>query len=452
MNSNKEQNLGRVPHVRKLPFIYRCCNWIGRITGTIILVPHLWKIGDRAEQIYFGLLKARREGKKLFILLPYELPWRFSYQIVNREVTILNSEYRVSPSNVIPHIIGRVVITLYFALSRSISFLLKRLFQIELNALHTAPSIGTYSLWQPEDQMPGFSWEVVDTYEWSKQLEKPLKITLTKQQKLNGELKRLEMGLPEDAWFFCLHVREDGFWNNQTGYRSADIDNYIEAIKEVTSRGGWIVRMGDSTMKRLPLEMEHVIDYPFTSVKSDLMDLYLVSKCQAFLGTSSGLLEIATLFQRPIIMTNMFSWLWGFPPKEGDIGLLKHLYSKSRNRFLSIYEWVSEGSKANFYKDIQDDYILFENDSEEIKTLVQEFLGRSDDWQPTSIQRKFSKYRAREGRIFIRDCEPMWEDNFFETFVRYQLASRLDSAIGVLGDEFLQRNWQSSVRHLSKID
>src|SRR3989344_5660362 len=94
-----------------MPMIYRLCNWIGKLTGTIVLVPHLWCSGDRAEHTYFGLLKARRERKKLFILLPYELPWRLSYNMTNAEISDVESEYRAFPSSNLPYIVGRVLIT-----------------------------------------------------------------------------------------------------------------------------------------------------------------------------------------------------------------------------------------------------------------------------------------------------------------------------------------------------
>ena len=330
-----------------LPAIYRLCSWIGKLTGTVILVPHLWCSGDRADHTYFGLLQARRERKKLFILLPYELPWRLNYRMTNAEISNVESEYRAFPSNNIPYIIGRVLITAYFAFYRTLGFALRRLFGFKLSELYVVPSMGTYTLYQPDDRMPGFSWEVADRYDWRKQLETPLRISIGKRKQAIADGWRARIGLPRDAWFVCLHVRESGFHKDQGYWRNGSMDNYIGAIEEVTSRGGWVVRMGDASMKRLPA-MERVIDYPFTEAKSGLMDVYLISECRAYIGVHSGILSVAMLFQRPIILTNMTNWGVVVPPKKGDIGLLKHVYSKSRNRFLSVREWVAEGPRAIF--------------------------------------------------------------------------------------------------------
>ena len=429
-----------------MPLVYRLSNWIGEMTGTIILVPHLWCVGDRAEHVYFGLLKARREGKKLFILLPYELPWRLSYHMTNIEVSSVESEYLAFPSNRLPHVVGSVLITACFAFFRTLGFVLRRLFRTELHHFYLVPSMGTYTLFQPQECMPGFSWDVVDKYEWRKQLQAPPRVWIGQRKRAIAGRRRGEMGLPEDAWFVCLHVREGGFRNDQSYWRNANIENYIEAIEEVTGRGGWVVRMGDATMKRLPL-MERVIDYPFTEAKSDLMDVYLISECRAYIGTPSGLLAVATLFQRPIILTNMNTWLFGFPPKKGDIGVLRHIYSKSKGRFLSVREWIAEGFAGNFYRALGDDYVLYENDPEELRTIVSEFFDRDDDWQPSELQRQLGELRIREGRRQLSECVPMIHDLLADTHFRYQMASRVDSAVGTLGAEFLRRNWERSVRH-----
>ena len=114
------------------------------------------------------------------------------------------------------------------------------------------------------------------------------------------------MGLPNNAWFVCLHVRDGGYCGDhqQASTRNADIMNYLDAIEEVTSPGGWVVRMGDSNMPRLP-PVKQVIDYPFLAEKCALMDIYLIKECQLYMGMPSGILDVAMLFQRPTIVTNL---------------------------------------------------------------------------------------------------------------------------------------------------
>lgn len=245
-----------------------------------------------------------------------------------------------------------------------------------------------------------------------------------------------------------MHVREGGFRNDdQRVERNAHIANYIEAIEEITRRGGWVMRMGDATMTKLPV-MERVIDYPFTRFKSALMDVYLVSQCRFYIGMPSGILDMALLFQRPMITMNMSSWLFPFPQKQCDICLFKHVYSKSRNRFLSIREWLTEPFEAVWFLTLGDDYVFHENDAQELKAVVKEFLDRGDNWESTPLQRQFSELRVRNGRKLISESS-IAGNVFDDMHQRYRLASRLDSAVGMVGAEFLQQNWESDARNLS---
>jgi putative glycosyltransferase (TIGR04372 family) len=315
-------------------------------------------------------------------------------------------------------------------------------------------------LWNPE-RVAEFSWDMVKQYDWPRQLEEPLQVSLEKEKRLTAERQRLLMGLPEDAWFVCLHVRESGFHKDHYSERNANILNYVGAIKEITSRGGWVVRMGDASMTKLPI-MDRVIDYPFTKAKSALMDVYLISQCQLYIGMTSGIYDVARLFQRPMIMANMNNWLWTFPVRKGDLGVAKHIYSKSKGRFLTVSEWLLEPwAGVSFSHNIGDDYVFHENTPEELRAVVKEYFDRRDDWEPTLLQRQFNEARIQRGRELLSnriytadDVQLYYRKNVvdYDLFERYRLASRLESAVGMLGAEFLEQNWDSTVGNLKLTD
>lgn len=448
-----------------MTLFYKLWDWLGKVTGTIILTPHTYVVGNCAEEIYFGLLQARREQKKLIILYPFELPGRLKFGLPNIELLDVDSEYLL-PLNRFVFVIARLLITAYFAFFRSFSLLLRLILGRHLNDVYRTPKIGALTLWQPKDAMTSFSWEVVDRYQWRKQLETPLQVSIREQKKVIAEELRRQMGLPKDAWFACLHVRESGFRDTNTykegnsySERNANILNYISAIEEITSRGGWVVRMGDSTMTKLP-PMERVIDYPFTNQKSALMDIYLISECRVYIGMMSGIYDVARLFQRPMIMTNMNNWMWTFPIMRCDLGVMKHIYSKSRNRFLSIQEWLAEPwSAVSFSHKVGEDYEFHENTPDELRAVVKEFFDRDADWKETPLQRSFAELRIRRGKEILsevmfsaNDVTPYFRKDIvnYDFTERYRLASRLDSAVGVLGTEYLQENWEDDVLNKKK--
>lgn len=201
-------------------------------------------------------------------------------------------------------------------------------------------------------------------------------------------------------------------------------------------------------MTRLPA-MERVIDYPFTKAKSALMDVYLISECSLYIGMISGIYDVARLFQRPMIMTNMTNWLVAFPQLRNDLGVMKHIFSKSKNRFLTVREWLAEpwDAVAHSHK-LGDDYVFHENTPDELRAVVTEYFARGAHWQPTPLQLKFNDLRVRRGTELINeaiysadDVQLYYRKNVvaYDVMNRYRIASRLDSAVGMLGRSFYGR-------------
>ena len=63
-----------------------------------------------------------------------------------------------------------------------------------------------------------------------------------------------------------MHVREGGFKNDWNNPLNVNIQNCIDSIREITSRGGHVVRLGDATMQKLP-KIEGLIDYHLPNLK-----------------------------------------------------------------------------------------------------------------------------------------------------------------------------------------
>jgi putative glycosyltransferase (TIGR04372 family) len=430
-----------------MTLFHRLCVWIGNLTGTIIVIPHPLTVGNTAEDIYFGLLKARRENRKLAILFPYQLPWRLQLPLTNLEVIGVESDYMAFGRGSVPGLLGGLLITACFGFFRGLSIVLQRIFGFQFSEWYILPMTGQDILWKPHGRMEVFSWGMVHAYDWPGQIATPVEVTLNKGKRAVAEAERCRMGLPMEAWFVCLHVREPGYWNDAISGapRNADIHNYFDAIREITRRGGWVVRMGDASMKRLPA-MERVIDYPFTDSKSALMDVYLISECRAYIGMQSGILDVAALFQRPIIMTNMAGWLFPFAQKKGDLALFKHVFSRAQKRFLSVEEWLREPWGATAPNPSQEDYVFHENSPYELAEIVREYFDREDSRPHTALQQEFNDFRLRRGRELLG--QPiMPTDRYSDLHLRYRFASRLDSCVGHAGADFLHRNWKASSRN-----
>ena len=177
---------------------------------------------------------------------------------------------------------------------------------------------------------------------WHAENRKPV-VTLTPDIDRRGRLALEGAGVPHDAWFVTLHVREAASKNLHASLHNvlnASIVDYLPAIKEITSRGGWVVRIGDTAMTPLA-PMPNVLDYSHSSIRSDWMDVYLLSRCRFFLGTSSGPAYVPQDYGVPCVLTN-----W-WPPAQRpwhpqDIFIPK-LYRKAKDgSILSLSRSLAE--------------------------------------------------------------------------------------------------------------
>ncbi len=205
-----------------------------------------------------------------------------------------------------------------------------------------------------------------------------------------GELVLGKLGVPKGSWYVCLHVREPGFhrkWHKSNpGTRNADVMTYLPAIREVIARGGYVIRLGDSSMRPLPKE-KGVVDYALSDSKSDFMDVFLCATCKFFIGTNSGLGLVPPIFGVPCAMTN-----WspvGLPQwYPSDSYIPKLVYSSKLGRIMTFPEMLfSEAGWLQFEKPLAEAGMRsVDNSPEEIKQLVIEMMESDESKSISTIE------------------------------------------------------------------
>jgi len=250
------------------------------------LTPNLYTVGNCAEEIISGVNAAKSRNKKLFILYPYDLPFIFKWKLTNNELFLLESKHIFKQGRYML-LSTRLLITIAYIPIRIYALIARDFFKKRVGESTLMPRIGGKEIYVP-DGVNKFDYNLVKKFvsEW-RGAQAVTDFKIRKSRLLNNQLSSLKksLGMCEDDWYVCLHVRESGFRNDagRREYRNSNVYNYIKAIKEITSRGGWIIRMGDDTMQRLP-DMERVIDYPFSEHKNDLNDILLIKHCYFYLG------------------------------------------------------------------------------------------------------------------------------------------------------------------------
>ena len=184
---------------------------------------------------------------------------------------------------------------------------------------------------------------------WSARHEDRPLLSLSEEQIASGRAMARAISLPEDATFVCLHVREGGYHGDaghrQRIFRMAD---YLPAVRAVTDRGDWLVRVGDPSMSPLP-PMERVIDYARHPARAPALDVYLAARCRFFIGTNSGPMFMPRLFGRPALITS-YMFLFGGPPLGPRSRVLPKLLKRGR-RTPSFARMMSDAYMKSTYNE-----------------------------------------------------------------------------------------------------
>ena len=152
-----------------------------------------------------------------------------------------------------------------------------------------------------------FFWDLASrTHQrWHKEGRGPL-LELPPDVAAQGWALLEKAGVPRGAWFVAWHVR-DIRWKGLTAglqaIRNADTASYLQAIGEITRRGGFIIRMGDGETAPLP-PLANVIDYRHSDMRADWMDVFLLARSRFVLGSASGPIFVPPLYGVPVVLTN----------------------------------------------------------------------------------------------------------------------------------------------------
>ncbi len=135
-----------------------------------------------------------------------------------------------------------------------------------------------------------------------------------------GENLRKSLGIPKDAQYVCLGVKEAAYYASITpdkGYgqdlshqandsRNVDIANYMLAATHLANLGIYVVRVGSAVTLPLPKDRhERIIDYA-TEARSELGDVILGANCKFSICATTGVWVFTALQNRPIVNCDQY--------------------------------------------------------------------------------------------------------------------------------------------------
>ena len=243
-------------------------------------------------------------------------------------------------------------------------------------------------------------WSAIDiaNQAWSKENREPV-VKLSDSIEARGMKILKRWGLLSDAWFVVIHVRE-GDHRAHARLQNADITTYFPMIREIVSRGGWVIRMGSPLMTPLP-KMQNVIDYAHAIERVDWMDVFLWAKAKFSIATNSGGSEAPMCFGTPVIRTNYSSFgHCSFFEKSFMVPKLYKLKSEKipmslQQALRTPIPWCESTVHENI------EFEIINNSPQDLVDAAVEMFARFDknNWDMTDQQSNAQNIRLSEGAV-----------------------------------------------------
>ena len=211
-------------------------------------------------------------------------------------------------------------------------------------------------------------------------------IKFNNKEKIEGDNYLKKIGF-HNKKFVTFSSRSFSFHDEKiNSVRNSSINNKISSMKFLVSKGYKAIRMGKNEKEKLNNKDTNIVDYATSSDRSDFLDVYLVSKCEFMLSTSSGLFELAVLFRKPRLIVNYFN-IEGLEYYPLNLMImLKKIKNLSTNKYVSFEEVYKK--KLHYNDSVSQinnlGYEVIENSEQEIKRATENFLHLIDNGFETS--------------------------------------------------------------------
>lgn len=176
---------------------------------------------------------------------------------------------------------------------------------------------------------------------WYSQDLKPLPILNGRETACCRNLMKSVLGI-SPKHFFTLQVRSPAYRNESTWdwnyFRNSDPQRYYQSIYNSLEDHEKCVVVGEKRDLCIPSEFSHkIINYPESSLKSELFDIFLMSNTCLHIGTESGLSHIPAINCIPTLILDLYSYasLFSF----NTVWVPRHLFlNKSKVAMHSLFE------------------------------------------------------------------------------------------------------------------
>ena len=242
-------------------------------------------------------------------------------------------------------------------------------------------------------------------------------VTFTPDELRRSADMALELGLDSETPYTCLHIRDPGYltaalpghdWSYHD-YRNPPPESFVPVVDSLISRGIQVLRMGKFAAPAPSLEIPGLIDYANSHLRSDLLDVYLYSRCEFLIaGGPSGIDAFGLMFGRPALITNLVPFVNPGYGTETSIVLPALLLDRNQGRHLTLTEMLQyRFTKGHLFEEarIEVSYNFPDEISAATNELLNYLMGTTEGLGPEDEFRQ-EQFWSHADAIGIRATQP----------------------------------------------
>ena len=242
--------------------------------------------------------------------------------------------------------------------------------------------------------------------------KKLYKISFSDKFKALAILRKKKIFINKNSSIITIHTRDKKFkaYDSET-YRVSNIKTYYKSIDYLLSKNFIVFRLGIISDDKAKISKKNYYDLTkikFSRYEVELITTYLISESQMFIGSCSGVIDLATIFDIPTLATNHAPLSHLFSHGRKKICLPK-LYRYNRRKKILKFTEIIKNNYDNFRLDKyykNHNLSLIDNTDIDILMALKELILniKKKNFKPNKLQIKFrSMLKKNSHSIFSKN-------------------------------------------------
>jgi len=324
--------------------------------------------------IFFFIKKSSRY-KKIFLFF-------FSPAEQNNSICYLENT-NFPKQNIILKIIMSIIVTAEFYFTRIFHLLFYSIFYYNKNIRRSISNMFAIKCFNEfhfyeylkKNKIKGYSTKELDTIK-SGWYFRQFKNIDEEREYIYKKLK-----INQNRWYVCIHARSKVFYNEkEESIRNIKFNSLIPSIKTISKNGGITVKIGEQDLKLRQKKMKNFINFHSAHYnKSEIDDLLIIKYCRFIIGGSSGPIEVANIFNKPVVAINisylmMCNWI-----NRGSVLVTAKIFDKKNKRYLDIYNKLNLIIKESLVHSLENNsrYLIIHRTASEINDIIIDKLSNN---------------------------------------------------------------------------